>query len=206
MEKFVEERLIVRWIGVLHQRTIDNTDTQITGKTQSLLNEVENNIDGFPGSAYEAQRVADFAEADDVTQVTIEPAPAGTSFDQIDLRVSTQGEAGDTYIELKRAQTEERNAVEVADKFEASNNKFRRPEADEMINFNEDTTKVEIDARAGFKEDVTIDDIKSDLETKLDGIGNNDVKIQEVVISMPDSFDEEKLVGIISNGEFEWET
>ena len=56
MEKFVEERLIVRWIGVLHQRTIDNTDTQITGKTQSLLNEVENNIDGFPGSAYEAQR------------------------------------------------------------------------------------------------------------------------------------------------------
>lgn len=74
-----------------------------------------------------------------------------------------------------------------------------------MIDFNEDITKVEIDARAGFKEDVTIELLKQDLETTINNIAT-EIKVKRLEIELPDSIQEKPLTGTIEDGELQWNT
>jgi len=187
-------------------RTIDNAETEIeiAGKSQSLVNEIEDNPGGFPGTANEVRRVVDYIETEGVNKITVEPAPEGSGFEGIDLRISTSGDTGDTYIELKRINSKKRNAIDVADKFVRAHDGFTESAAEKMIDPKIDTTKVEIDAKSGFKEDITINSLKNEMERRLNSI--DDVKVGEVVIELPNSMGKKRLTGTIKNGNFQWDT
>jgi hypothetical protein len=186
-------------------RKIDNSDVAIDGNAESLIKEIVDNPNGFPGTANEVRRVADYVDRNDVKQIDIEPSPPGESFDAIDLRIIKKGDDGNEYVELKRFDSKQRNGADVADKFENSNDKFANSKADDMINWDDDSAKVEIDAKAGFKEDVTVSDIKTDMRLKVKNM-HSEIKLDKLEIELPNSMKDDSLKGQINNGEIKWET